>query len=142
MRDEITRHRRTGGSANRGIRISDLEDLGPDGTEYEDGVRRNDGYCHRYRIERETAAWSAVGRDAAIDILQFQDGPPADVGINGITEEALLAILIDRLERFQAGKYRCRQNAIAITKLEEALHWLGDRTAERTERGVEGRLER
>lgn len=132
MEKEITRHRRTGGSANPGIRIIPLEDLGPDGIEYEDGERRNDGQCHRYRIERKATAGDAS------DILQFQDGAPLYVGVNGITEEALIAILIDRLQRFNRGEFPSRQNSLAITKLEEAMHWLGDRTGERTERGVEG----
>ncbi len=136
MTDEITRHRRTGGSANPDIHITAMPRLGPDGIEYEDGERRNDGQCHRYRIDRDLAADGTK----AVDILQFQDGPPALVGINGVTEEALIAILIDRLERFNAGEYRCRQNSLAITNLEQAMHWLGDRTAERIERGVEGTM--
>ena len=38
---------------------------------------------------------------------------------------------IDRLEYYQASKFKCRENALAITKLEEALHWCGHRTAKR-----------
>jgi hypothetical protein len=46
-----------------------------------------------------------------------------------------------RLEFYQnaaGGKFRCRENAIAITKLEEALHWLYARRTEREKRGVQG----
>ncbi len=123
--NEITRHRRTGGSANPGLIIIAVPKPGVDG---------QPGHCHNYELRGEDRAFSLM-------VLQFQDGPPADVGINGVTEEALIAIIIDRLERFNAGPYRCRQNSLAITKLEEAMMWLGDRTAERTERGVEGTLE-
>jgi hypothetical protein len=70
--------------------------------------------------------------------LNFQNGPIGEVGVNGITNEALLAIVIDRLNYFQEGKYKCRENALAITKVEEALHWLHARTLERLQRGVEG----
>lgn len=70
--------------------------------------------------------------------LNFQNGPIGEVGVNGITNEALLAIVIDRLNYFQEGKYKCRENAIAITKVEEALQWLHSRTLERIQRGVEG----
>lgn len=73
--------------------------------------------------------------------LNFQNGPIGEVGVNGLTNEALLAIVIDRLEYFQAGKYKCRENALAITKVEEALHWLHARTLERLQRGVEGTYE-
>src|SRR5690606_30389469 len=35
--------------------------------------------------------------------IPFQDGPPGDVGVNGLTIESLLAICIDRLQGFQSG---------------------------------------
>lgn len=80
---------------------------------------------------------SLLGGERAV-VIQFQDGPIREVGTNGITHEALLAILIDRLQGFQRGPYACRENAIALTKLEEAKHWLEARTRARVERGVEG----
>lgn len=73
----------------------------------------------------------------SIDIL-FQNGPIAEVGVNGVTHEALLAILIDRMESFQAGPYNCRENGLALTKLQEAQMWLLQRTRGRMDRGVEG----
>ena len=71
------------------------------------------------------------------DIL-FQNGPIAEAGVNGVTQEALLAICIDRLRSFQAGPYACRENALALTKMEEAQMWLLERTRRRMARGVEG----
>lgn len=70
--------------------------------------------------------------------ILFQNGPIPEVGVNGFTNEALLAILIDRLQSFQRGPFSCRENSLALTKLEEAAHWLNHRTSERTARGVEG----
>jgi len=70
--------------------------------------------------------------------LSFQNGPIAEVGTNGITQEVLITICIDRLRSFQGGPYACRENSLALTKLEEALHWLNHRTIERRKRGVEG----
>jgi len=55
---------------------------------------------------------------------------------DGTTNEEVLAVVIDRMRSLQA-KASCRQNALAITKLEEALMWLNDRTADRERRGVE-----
>lgn len=69
--------------------------------------------------------------------LKFQS-QAAVLGANGITHEVLLAVLIDRLQGFQGGPYACRENAIALTKLEEALLWLNKRTLQRVARGVEG----
>jgi hypothetical protein len=70
--------------------------------------------------------------------IVFQNGPINEVGVNGVTQEALLAIVVDRLRSFQAGPYACRENAIALTKVEEAMHWLQQRTIARMRRGVEG----
>lgn len=70
--------------------------------------------------------------------VRFQDGGIAEAGVNGATHEALLAIVEDRLKSFQAGPYACRENAIALTKIQEAMHWLHHRTRERVARGVEG----
>ena len=81
-------------------------------------------------------------RDAIVKdrvTLHFQRGAVKEVGVNGISDEALLAILIDRLRSFQSGEVSCRQNACALTKLEEAQHWMKDRTQDRKRRGVEGR---
>ena len=68
----------------------------------------------------------------------FQQGPIGEVGVNGVTHEALLAILVDRMRSFQAGPYACRENALVLTKLEEAQQWLLSRTRARMVRGVEG----
>ena len=75
--------------------------------------------------------------------LSFQNGPIKEAGVNGITQEVLLAVVIDRLQGFQEnGPYFCRENALALTKLEEAMHWLLHRTRQREERGVEGAHEK
>lgn len=70
--------------------------------------------------------------------LYFQNGPIAQEGINGLTNEILLAIVIDRLEGFQSSKYACEENALALAHCLEALSALESRTRARTERGVEG----
>lgn len=71
-------------------------------------------------------------------LVAFQNGPIKEAGVNGISQEALLAIVEDRLKSFQAGPYACRENALALTHIQEAMHWLHHRTNERQQRGVEG----
>lgn len=61
--------------------------------------------------------------------IEFQKGPITENGVNGVTQEVLLAIVIDRLRAFQDGPFSCRENALALTKLEEAQHWLLHRTS-------------
>lgn len=70
--------------------------------------------------------------------IRFQKGAIKENGINGCYNEDLIAIVIDRLQGFQSGDFACRENAIALTKLEEALMWLNKRTNDRIVRGVEG----
>lgn len=70
--------------------------------------------------------------------ISFQNGPIKEAGVNGVMNEDLIAIVIDRMRGFQSGDYACRDNALALTKLEEALMWLRNRTNERESRGVEG----
>lgn len=71
-------------------------------------------------------------------VVRFQEGPIAEAGVNGITQEVLLAIVADRLRSFQAGPYACKENACALTHIEEAMLWLHKRTWDRMARGVEG----
>jgi hypothetical protein len=70
--------------------------------------------------------------------IEFQQGPIKEVGVNGIHNEDLIAMVLERLYGFQETDFRCRENAIAITKLEEALMWLRKRTTGREIKGVEG----
>lgn len=99
------------------------------------------GACHRYDIfgfHDQKNPSADKGSDNTKVVILFQNGPIKEVGTNGLTHEALLTILIDRLQGFQSGAYSCRENAIALTKLEEAKMWLQKRTIDRLARGVEG----
>jgi len=58
----------------------------------------------------------------------------------GMTNEILLAIVIDRLEKFQSGPYACTENAAAVKYLVSALDQLHLRTRSRATQGVEGKL--
>lgn len=103
------------------------------------------GAHHHYRIEGFdttsnpsdpfVARHGSAARHATV---LFQNGPIAEAGINGVTHEALLAILIDRLECFQAGPYASAYNEAALDHLRSAQGVLHDRTRERMARGVEG----
>lgn len=104
------------------------------------------GACHHYRIrgfdtEKNPSSSDPQGFKSSFSSLPiiFQNGPIQEAGgVNGISQEALLAIVIDRLRSFQAGQYSCRENAVALTHLDTALMWLQKRTRDRVARGVEG----
>jgi hypothetical protein len=72
--------------------------------------------------------------------LHFQEGPVGMTGHNGVQNEQVIAALVHRLGVLNKA-FPCRENSIAITKLEEALLWLEKRTQGRRLRGVEGKNE-
>ena len=82
---------------------------------------------------------SAIVNDGARYIhFKFQCGPIQEYGVNGTSIENVLELLKNRLEGFQKGPFRCRTNALSITKIEEAIMWLEERTKQRVKQGVEG----
>lgn len=76
--------------------------------------------------------------------ISWQDGPRGNddkgelIDSNGAFVEDALVAAWQRLDYFQHSKYACRENALALTKIEEAMHWLSHRTRLREQRGVEG----
>jgi len=128
---ELTGHRVN--PANEKLKIEVLDEPG------------SGGASHLYHItgfnssSNPSDPWTKRhGQPAEHSTILFQNGPIAEVGVNGLTHEALLAILIDRLEAFQAGPYKSDDNQEALTRLIGAQYWLQQRTLRRMARGVEG----
>ena len=90
------------------------------------------GACHQYRITSNDPSFHVPTE------IYFQNGPINEVGVNGLTHEALLAILCDRMRGFQSGPYASADNAEALTCMEQAQTALQRRTRARMARGVEG----
>jgi hypothetical protein len=98
------------------------------------------GASHEYTIWVQT---SHEDPQPIVARIQFQKGPRNIEGsVPGIVESALLAIVIDRMNAFNAGEYRCRENSLVATKCEEAIHWLKHRADERARRQVLGTYEK
>ena len=93
----------------------------------------NHEYVIRHFEENENGASNEIFAN-----IKFQKGPVKENGVNGCHNEDLIAIVIDRLQCLNQGDFACRENSIAITKLEEALLWLNKRTQDRIARNVEG----
>ena len=70
-------------------------------------------------------------------VIAWQDGIVGDDGQNGTFVEDVIEAARQRLQFFQGSKFRCRENAIALTHLETALAWLDFRTRGRLMQGVE-----
>ena len=119
MHRQLTSHKVNG--LNEALKIEVLDEPGQGNA------------CHEYiiRVPLED-------KTVRSDFIIFQNGPINEAGVNGISNEALLAIVEDRLVGFQSGQYACRENAVALTKIQEAMMWLQKRTRDRMARGVEG----
>lgn len=95
--------------------------------------------AHVNDADGKPAGGQTTGTGIQID---WQNGPLAVDGVRleptGAFVEGVIEAAIDRVEYYQRGEFACRENALVLTKLEEALHWCNHRTADRDQRGVEG----
>lgn len=64
-------------------------------------------------------------------MLHFQNGALQESGLNGITNEVLLAIVMDRMEAWQHGPYANDYNHRALSHLQCAILEMQARSAER-----------
>lgn len=120
---EIKTHR-VGGVDDR-LRIEVLDGPGPGGA------------CHQYKVSEDTEAEQRMPSY----MIKFQKGPIQENGLNGMTQEVLLAIVADRLEGFQSGDFACDLNQTALEHVREAMAALQQRTRDRIARDVEGKSE-
>ena len=94
------------------------------------------GACHKYVVRQDKFCPHA---EVVVAEIQFQHGPRGEEGsTNGVLDNDLLEIVRDRLKAFQQGEFATRENACALTHIEEALMWMNKRAEDRAERGVLG----
>lgn len=78
--------------------------------------------------------------------IVWQNGPLGRGALrkdpNGVFVEDVIEAARQRIAFYQESIFKCRENAIAITRLEEALMWLDKRTKDREAREVEGTHEK
>ena len=79
--------------------------------------------------------YSRGGARIEVDI---QDGPIKEAGVNGVQIDNVIEWCRDWIDERNKA-FPCRENALVITKLDEALHWSAARKANREKRGVEGK---
>ena len=99
--------------------------------EYEDTPGPGNGR-HTYEVNRADTGESLAK-------IQFQCGARKEEGSTpGVLEGDLLEIVRHRLQCFQKGEFATRENACALTHIEEALMWLNKRKEDRKARNVLG----
>ena len=69
--------------------------------------------------------------------FKIQNGPIKEFNVNGCQVQTIIAAAKSIVEGLNE-KFPCRENAMVITKLDEALMWSELRTKNRNKRGVEG----
>lgn len=106
-------------------------------TVYAVDEKGNGGANHRYQILSKP---DKQNPEQFVDVtIQFQNGARHEWGsMFGVLDTDLLEIVRDRLTGFQEGKFATRENAVALTHIEEALLWMNKRVEDRIERGVLG----
>lgn len=78
-----------------------------------------------------------IRRDKNSLTFNLQKGPIKENGVNGCQVDCIIEAARHMI--FEANQaFPCRENAIAITKLEEAMLWLHKRKLDREYRKVEG----
>ena len=96
----------------------------------------NGGANHRYEIYPDDIVAEV---EEPMAVIQFQNGArKLPDSIHGVLDTDLLEIVRDRLKGFQKGEFATRENAIALTHIEEALLWMNKRVEDRIERNVLG----
>lgn len=105
-----------------------VDEVGPGGANHKYAIVPTDQEEERLIVSYEPLAE-----------IQLQCGPRKDEdSIHGVIDTDLLEIVRDRLKSFQAGPYSSRENACALTHIEEALMWMNRRVEDRIERNVLG----
>jgi hypothetical protein len=69
--------------------------------------------------------------------FKIQEGPVKENGVNGCQVDTVIEAAKTIIEGLNKN-FPCRENAVAITKLDEALMWLEKRTNDNVARKVEG----
>jgi len=100
-------------------------------------VERHKDYSSERTDSRPSEAYRVYGADNVLS-LEFHEGCNPHDSLNGWLVEDLLAILVDRMEQHQAGPFASRENALAITSLQQAELWLHRRRALRVAAGTSG----
>jgi len=93
--------------------------------------------CRSYPFENGEIIPGVKVTSASVE-FRGQRGPIKEVGVNGCQIDDMIKFARMTIEVFNK-KIPCRENSIAITKLQEAELWLLQRKLDREELGVEGK---
>lgn len=114
-------------------KLSTIQKRGKLNTVFVVDEKGNGGAHHNYEIDFQDGN--------GVCNIQFQNGAREEPNsIHGVLDTDLLEIVRHRLQCFQQGDFATRENAIALTHIEEALLWMNKRVEDRIERNVLGTM--
>lgn len=100
---------------------------------------RPDGSMIYHLFDEQIRPFNFIYVRHDVNSLSFnlQNGPVKEKGVNGCQVDTIIEAAKVILEGLNKN-FPCRENATAITKLDEALLWLMKRKLDREKRSVEG----
>lgn len=104
-------------------------------------TQRVGNFIFEHRVDLDGNPDGGFSRAAGVSV-EWQRGPTVvdgvDHGQNGAFVQTVIAVAANRLEHYQATRFRCDENAEAIRLLNEAIAVLESRFQKRAARGVLG----
>lgn len=121
-----------------GFWLNDVIEIARDAPDAEKGGNAS----HQYTIIRTDMQHADRAEPGvAVGTLRFQQGPRDHPGsVEGLTDAAVLAVVIDRYRGFQSGPFACDDNRRVLAHLQAALDTIKERARARAARGVLGTL--
>ena len=130
---EITKHKDGLGGLNDRVEVFAIDEPDHD---------VGGGACHHYRLSSYVDLPDGNAEATVQGDVVFQKGPLLEVGgVNGVSDDSLLAIVLDRLQSMQRGPFACMENDEAAKHVTLAMARMKQRRAQRAERGVLGKNE-
>jgi hypothetical protein len=85
----------------------------------------------------EEQNWPQIAGQTSSVKFTIQSGPIKEYGVNGCQIDDVIEWVKEKIDGFNKA-FPCRENALIITKLDEALLWSIKRKMDREKRNVEG----
>lgn len=107
----------------------------------ENSDKRED--TQRYNIQVQEASrnlgYHEPNREDNVTFITFQKGNPEEYGVNGVTIESLLGVILEQFKFYREYQgYEDLNSERAMQCIEKALYHLSNRTKERIQRNVYG----
>lgn len=109
----------------------------PEGSTRQERCLNGEPWYRFFEREIRPNKFCYVRHDVNSLSFNIQNGPIKENGVNGCQVTDILKVCL-HIYKGLNEKFPCKENAITITKLQEAIMWQEERTKDRITRNVEG----